>query len=293
MARKKRAACLKPHVENVSKTQSKQVSTNLKCHNVTDKTVFVEGLQNAGLNVVTQLSSSENDPSQVIISLQPTAAALQIVKALHGCTLEGKKICVNITSLGTNEGNKKGQVPKAKYIRCCVGNAFRVAAFKKDLARQGLEYAVARQNHRTEIKAPKVATKKKKADNRSAKEEGWSVPRVELEPENDESKGLAEEIHKHEGGEEQGEMRDVSIKRETSATPQMQASEIQSDLRSERSQIQDTASEGERSYSSGMIKSTDSPAPDDMLSALFASLNEGKDAVPDNTQGFDMVDNLV
>ncbi len=257
-------------------------STNLKCHNVTDKTVFIEGLQSAGLDIVPQLSSSENDPNQVIIILQCKAATQRIVQALHHCRLEGQKMCINIASLGTKVEKKRRQLPKVKYIRRRVSNAFHVRAFKNDLARQGLEYAVAMQKARTDIKGPEAAAKTKKADDHSAKEEEESVAMVKWEVENDESKGPAEGIHEQRGGEARGEMRDISIKRETSTTPQIQADETKSDLRGERGQIQDTAREGERSYGSGMITSIHSPAPDDMLSALFASLKEGKDAVVDN-----------
>ena len=69
-ARQARAACLKSHVEQASKGQPTEALTNLKCSNITDKSIFVEGLQNAGLDVVSQPCGKGDDPNQVIIVLR-------------------------------------------------------------------------------------------------------------------------------------------------------------------------------------------------------------------------------
>ena len=156
---------------------------------------------------------------------------------------------INIINVGTKVGHEKGQLPKAKHIRRCVNNAFRVRAFKEDLARGTLEYAVARQKARKYIEAPKVATKKQKAKKDLPKEGEEAVEMGVSGSESHEHEGLAEETHKQDVG------------------------ETQSYLGGERSQIGDTACEGDRSDSSGMITSTHSSDPDDMLSALLASLN--------------------
>lgn len=155
MIRKGRAAFLKPYVGQASNGQPIEAATNLQCYNVTDKIVFVEGLQAAGLNLVPRLFSSGNDPNQVIIVLQTQADARQIVEALHGCRLEGRTMLINILSVGIRVWNKEVQPPKVKYIRRCVSNAFHERAFKEDLARENFEYAAAMQKARTNIKAPK------------------------------------------------------------------------------------------------------------------------------------------
>ena len=80
---------------------------------------------------------------------------------------------------------------------------------------------------------------------------------------NDESQSLGEEIHGEKDREERGERRDDRFRPETSATQQEKTGETQSDLLSERCQIQDRAR---------MITATRSPTPDDFLSALYASL---------------------
>ena len=262
MVRKAHAANLKSHVGAASKGQPKEATTSLRCHNVTDNSVFVEGIQNAGLKVVRRF---ENDPNQVLLVVQTQAAAQQIVKALHGCILEGQTIHIDILNAGTQFKYETGRLPKPKFIRRCVSHAFHVRAFKEDLAQGDHEYAIAMQKARTYIKAPEMATKRRKARRNLPKEEEKLVARGKSGSESDESKSLAEEIHKQDAG------------------------ETRSHPRGERSQSQDTAREGERSYGSGMSTSTYSSAPDDMLSALLASLDEGKDAA----KGFDTVDNLI
>ncbi|KAK0516656.1 hypothetical protein JMJ35_001259 [Cladonia borealis] len=248
-AREARAACLKSHVGQASKGQPTEAFTNLKCCNITDKSIFVEGLQNAGLDVVTRPCAKENDPNQVIIVLQSQDNPQQIVAALHRGKLEGRQIHINVINVGTKMGHEKGPLPKAKHIRRCVSNAFRVRAFKEDLARGSLESAVARQKARKNIEAPKVPTKKQKAKKDLTKEGEEAVEMGSSGSESDEHEGLAEETHKQAAG------------------------ETQSDLGGERSQIEDTACEGDRSDSSGMTTSTHSSTPDDVLSALLASLN--------------------
>ena len=248
-ARQARTACLKYHVEQASKGQSTEAFTNLKCSNIIDKSVFVEGLRNAGLDVVPLPCGKENDANQVIIGLESQDESYQIMKALHGCILEGQKMDIDIVDVGTKLRHEKGQLPKIKHIRRCINNGFHMRAFRKDLAYGNHEYAVARQKARKDIKVPKVRTKKQKAKKDLPKEEEESVAMEISDSETDEPQGLAEERHKQDAGEKRG------------------------DLGGERRQIQDTACEGDRSNSSGMIKLTHSSEPDDMLSALFASLD--------------------
>ena len=156
---------------------------------------------------------------------------------------------IKVMNVGTKIQHKKGQLPKAKHIRHCVSNAFRVRAFREDLARGTLEYAVARQKARTYIKPPKVGPGKQKAKKDLPKEEEESVAMEISNSETDGAPGLAEERHEQDAGETKG------------------------DLGGKGNQIQGTACEGDRSDNSGMIMSTHSSNPDDMLSALFASLN--------------------
>lgn len=270
MARKARTACLEPNAGKASKGQPLEASTKLECKNVTDNSIFVEGLQNAGLSVVSQLSSSAKDPNQVVIVLQDEEDAHQIVNALNGCRLEDRTMHIKIASSATPVSKKKkkkqpkqkGPVPKLKEVRRCVSNAFHARAFKRDLARGGLQYAVAMQKARRNIKGPSAVAKKQKAKKGSTKE----ADVVEMEksgPESTKSEGVGEQIYKQERGEEPGEMRDDSFRRETWATPQMKNGETQSDLRDERSHIQDTAR---------MMMPTVSTNPDDILSALYESL---------------------
>ena len=165
------------------------------------------------------------------------------------------------------------QQPRVKHIRRCVANAFHERAFKEDLARENFEYAAAMQKARRNIEVPKVAAKRRKANKGLMDVKAKAIPEEISRTESNESEGLAEQTHKQKGGEEQVKMRDDNFRPETSPTQQMKAGETKSDLRGERSHIKHTAREGERSYVSGVIMSTRSSTPDDMLSALFASLN--------------------
>ena len=264
-ARQAHAACLKSHVEQASKGQPTEASTSLKCYNVTDKSIFVEGLKRAGLKVVPQPFSSENDSNQLVIVVQSQEDAYQIMRALHGCKLEGQTMHINIIDIGKKVGNgAKGKVPKLNKIRRCVLNAFDERATKKeDLARENPEFVAAWQEVCRKIKASNQATKRQKVNKDSMKVQEEAVAMEISDSENDESEGLGEEIHRKKGREDRGEMRDDSVRPETSATQQEKAGEMQSDLLGERRQIQDT---------SRMITATRSPTPDDFLSALYASL---------------------
>ena len=267
MARKAPAACSEPDASKAAEGQSFEAFTYLKCNNVTDYSIFVEGLQNAGLSVVSRPSLNAKDPNQVVVGLQSQENARQIVNALNGCILEDWTMNIKITCLGARvskkKKTKKEQVPKIKEIRRCVSNAFRVRAFKQDLARGGLEYAVAMQKARTDIKGPSVVTTTQKASNKSTKTTEEPVSTEKSGPESNKSKGPGEEICKQENEEERGEMRDDSFRPETSATQEMKPGETQIDLRDETSHIQDIAR---------MTTPTLSSTPNDFLSALYASL---------------------
>ena len=288
MRRKAQAARLESHIGTASKGQPKAATTSLRCYNVTDNSIFVEGLQMAGLKVVPRPLSNENDPNQLVLGVQSRAHAHHIVNSLHGCTLEGRKMHINIIDKGTVRA-QEGQLPKGKWIRSCILDAFYMRVYKEDRAPGALEYALARPKDRTAIMVPEVATKRQKANKDLTKNEGGAVAMEIVDTERDKSKGLGEEQHEQKGEEERGGWRDDSFRHENPSTQRMEIGRTQSDLRGERSQIQDTACESERSYGSIVITSTRSSTPEDMLSALLASLDDGKDAA----KGFDTVDNLI
>ena len=267
MLREAHAARPKSHIGQASKGKPTEASTSLRCYNVTKESSFVEGLQKAGLKVVPR-----NDPNQLVLAVQSRADARQIVKALHGCKLGGLPVHINIIDKGTQVGAVKGQLPKLKCIRRCVRNAFHDTASKEDLAQLKSKYATALQEVRRKIKASKVA-KRQKANKDLTKEEEEAVTLEASGSESDESEGLDEEIHKQQGGEERGETRDDGFRPETSARQHVEVDETRSSLRGERSQSQDTACEGERDHGSSVVPSTRSSTPDDILSALYASLN--------------------
>ena len=290
MRRKARYECLKSRIEKARQGQPVEAFTDLQCYNVMNKSIFVEGLQNAGLKLVPRPFSGGNDTDQVVIAVQSQDDAHQIVKAFDGCRMEGRTMHFSIMNAGTQRGNPSGRLPKVEYIRQCVLNAFHGRAIKKeDLAQENSEFAAALQEVCRKIKASKAATKRDKAKKDLTKVEEKAVAMEMSDPESDESEGLGEERHKQKAGEERGEMRDDSFRPENSSTQQMEIGGTQSDLRGERSQIQDTACVGERSHGSTVITSTRSSSPDDMLSALLASLDEGKDAA----KGFDTICNLL
>ena len=264
MARKAHAAHLKSNIETASKDQPIEASTSLKCYNVTDKSIFVKGLRRAGLTVVPRPLSSENDSNQLVIVVHSQMNAYQIMRAFHGYELEGQTIHINIIDIGKKVGNAKGRLPKVKLIRGCVLDTFREKKFKKDgLAREDSEFAAAWQEVCRKIKASNKATKGQKVNKDLMKVQEEAVAMEMPLSGNNESKSLGEEIHGEKDREERGEMRDDRFRPETSATQQEKAGETQSDLLSERCQIQDTAR---------MITATRSPTPDDFLSALYASL---------------------
>lgn len=270
--RKARDKRLKSNLKKALKGQPTKAFTKLNCYNVTDKSIFVEGLQKAGLELVPRPFSSENAPNQLVIVLQSQHDAHQVVEALHGRTLKGKTMRIIVIKNGTQVGNVKGKVPKVKHIRRCVLDAFRGREFKEeDLTREHSEFAAALQEVCRKIRASKKATKRQKANKDLIKVQEEAVAMEMSGSESEGSKSLGEEIHKQEGG-EPSEMRDDSLRPETSARQQMEVGETQSSLRGERSRNQDTAREGERNYGSGMITSTRSSTPEDMLSALLASL---------------------
>ena len=266
------ATNLNPNIGTASKGQSKEASTSLRCYNITDNSIFVEGLQMAGLKVVPRPFSNENDPNQLVLVVQSRAHAHHIVNSLHGCTLEDRKMHINIIDKGTVRA-QEGQLPKAKWIRSCILDAFYMRVYKEDRAPGALEYALARPKARTYTMVPEVATKRQKVNKALMKDEGEAVAMGIVDSESDEYKGLGEEIYKQEDGEERGEMRDDRYRSETSVTQQEKAGETQTDLLGERCQMQDTAHEGERSFGSGVTMSTRSSTPEDMLSALLASLD--------------------
>ena len=271
--RKARDKRLKSNLKKALKGQPTKAFTNLKCYNVTDKSIFVESLRKAGLELVPRPFSSENDPKHLVIVMQSQQDAHQVVEALHGRTLKGKTMRIIVIKDGTQVGNVKGKVPKVKHIRRCVLDAFRGREFKEeDLTREHSEFAAALQEVCRKIRASKKATKRQKANKDLMKVQEEAVAMEMSGSESNGSKSLGEEIYKQEGGEEQSEMRDDSLRPETSARQQMEVCETQSSLRGERSRNQDTARERERNYGSGMITSTRSSTPEDMLSALLASL---------------------
>ena len=262
LARKAHAARFKSNIRTESKDQPIEASTSLKCYNVTDESIFVEGLNRAGLKVVPQRVSSENDSNKLVIVVQSQMDAYQIMRALHGCELEGQTMHINIIDIGKKVGNVK--VPKVKDIRSCVLEIFREKRFKKDgIAQENSEFGAAWQEVCNRIKASNKKTKKQKVNQDLMKVQEEAVAMEMSVSGNDESRSLGEEIHGEKSREERGEMRDDGFRPETSTTQQEKAGETQSDILSERCQIQDTAR---------MITATRAPTPDDFLSALYASL---------------------
>ena len=244
------------NVEQASKGQPTEAFTNLQCNNVTDKSIFVKALEKAGLKLVHRPSNNENDPNQLVIVLESQAEAYQIVKALHGCTLEGQTIHINVIDKGTQVVNVKRMLPKIKCIRRCIRDDFHERAVKERLARGNLEYPPAMQ-------VLKVGPKRQKIKKGLTEGKEEAVALGISGAESDESKGLGEETQKQNNGEEQGRMPDGNLRPETSARQYTEVGETQSDLLGERCQIQNTA----RS-----ITPIRSPTPDDFLSALYASL---------------------
>lgn len=264
------AAPVENHVSKKSKAQrDKEATTRLQCYNITNKSLFVKGLQKAGLEVVLRPFSGEDDLDQVILVVRSREEAHQIRNAFHGSPMEGRAIHIGIIALGTQKGF--GRLPKVKHIRQCVSDALLKIA-PKGLAREGPEHAVDTQEARTNIKVQEVAIKREEVDDNLVMEQGEAGAMKILDSENDKSEGLGEGIYKQEGGEEQGEMRVESFRPGSSETQQTKAGETQRDLRGETCHIQDTAR---------MIASTRSPTPEDFLSALLAYLDEGKDAMVD------------
>lgn len=257
MARKAQAARLKPHVGTASEDHPIEGSTSLKCYNIADESIFVEGLKKAGLKVVPQPFSIEKDANQLVIVLQSQQEAYQIMKAFHGCELEGQTMHINIIDIGKRLGNVKGKLPKVKKIRDFVLEAFRRRKFKKEVfARENPEFAEALKGVCRKIRASKKATKRRKANKHVMKVQEEAVAVEMSDSGSSESKSLGEEIHGQKGREERGERRDDAMK-------QGKAGETQSDLPGEKCRIQDTAR---------MITPTRSPTPNDFLSALYASL---------------------
>ena len=262
------AAPVENHVSKKSKTQSnKEASTSLQCYNIKNKSIFVEGLQKAGLEVVLLPCSSEDDPDQAVIVVRSRVDARQIVNALHGSPMEGRAIHIGIIALGTQKGN--GRLPKVKHIRQCVNDALLKTALK-GLAREGPEHAVDTQKARTNIKVPEVAVKREEVDDNLVMEQGEAGAMKILDSENDKSESLGERMYKQEYGEGQSETRVESFRPESSETQQTNAGETQRDVRSETCLVQETAR---------TIASARSPTPEDFLSALLAYLDDGMDAV--------------
>lgn len=271
--RKAGASRLEDHISKKTKAQhNKEASTSLQCFNIVNKVVFVEGLQKAGLKVVPLPFSGGDYPDQVIIAVQSREEAHQIMNAFHGSPMEGRAMHITITALGTQKGNAQAQLPKVKYIRRCVSDAFVKIASKEGIAREAPEHAVDTPKARANIKVPEVAIKLEEVDDYLVTEKTGRKAMGRMDLGGHESKGLGEQIYKQENAEEPVEMRDDSSRAEPSATQQLRAGETQSDLRGERCQIQDTAR---------VITPTRSPTPEDFLSALLAYLDEGKDAVVD------------
>ena len=257
----------KSRIEKASKGQHVKAFTDLQCCNVINKSIFIKGLRKAGLTVIPQSLSGVDDPNQVAIVVQSQDEASQIVKAFHGSAMEGRAMHISIIKLGKQKGN--AYLPKVKYIRQCVSNAFQKTASKKSLAREGPEYAVDTQKARTNINVPGVAIKREEVDDDLVMEKAEEQAMELLDSAGHDFESLGEQIYKQEYAEEPVEMREDSIRPETFATQQMKAGETQKDLRGETCQSQDTAR---------MIVSTRSPTPDDFLSALLAYLNEGTNA---------------
>ena len=265
------AASLEDHVGKKTKAQhKKEASTRLQCYNIVNKSVFVEGLQKAGLKAVLLPFSGGDYPDQVIIAVQSREEARQIMNAFHGSPMEGRAIHICIIALGTRKGNAQGQLPKVKHIRRCVSDAFVKIASKEGLAREAPEHAVDTPKARANIQVPEVAIKLEEVDDHLVTEKGGKKAMERMDPGGHESEGLGEQIYKQEDAGEPVEMRDDSFKPEPSAMQQLRAGETQTDLRGERCQIQDTAR---------VITPTRSPTPEDFLSALLAYLDEGKDAM--------------
>ena len=244
----------KAHVSKKAKLlRTKEAFTSLQCCNIMNKSIFVEGLQKAGLDVVPRPFGDSNDPTQVAIAVQSREDARQIVKAFHGSPMEGRAMKISIIDLGILKG--RPQLPKLNHIRRCVNDAFHRRASKKEV--------------------PELAINRKKADENLVMEKGAEKATQISDSTGDESGGLVEQIYKQESGERPCGMRGDSLRPEPSAMQQTRAGEMKSDLRGERCQIQDTAR---------MITPTRSPTPEDFLSALLAYLDEGKDAVIDKSR---------
>ena len=250
--RKAHAARVKSHLETASIEQPTEACTSLKCYNVTNESIFVEGLKRAGLKVVPQPFSTENDSNQVVIVVQSQMDAYQIMRAIHGCELEGQTVHINIIDIGKRAGNLNGKVPKVKNIRSCVLDAFR----EKDALTRETEFSAAWQEVCSNIKAKK-ATEGQKVDKDLMKVQQEAVAMEMSIPGNDESKTLGEEIQGEKDREERGEMRDDSLKPESSVRQQMEVGETQNDLQGDTAHV---------------IIANRSPTPDDFLSALYASL---------------------
>ena len=258
------------HVSKKSKTQSnKEAFTSLQCFNITNKSIFVEGLQKAGLEVVLLPFSGGDDPDQAIVVVRSQVDARQIVNALHGSPMEGRAMHVSIIELGAQKGTQ-ARLPKVKYIRQCVSDAFFKIALKEGFAREDPEHAVDTQQARTQTEVPEVAIKMEEVDDDLVMEKREKQARELLDSRGLNSGGLGEQICKQENAEEPDEMRHDSFRPEPSAMQQIRAGETQSDIRGESCQIQDTAR---------VITPTRSPTPEDFLSALLAYLDEGMDAV--------------
>ena len=155
-----------------SKRQRIEGSTKLKCSNVTNKSIFVEGLQDAGVELAPQRPSDGKDPNRVVIAVQSQQVAHQIVKALNDFTLQGRRMYIGITVRGASIRCTEGRLPKQKFLRHCVINAFIKRASEKCRARESPENAVATQKARTDIKVPDVAIKEEEVDDDLVVEKG-------------------------------------------------------------------------------------------------------------------------
>ena len=262
-AREKRAASLKFQVPEASKGQHIEASTKLKCSNVTNKSIFIEGLQDAGVEAAPRRSSDGKDPNRAVIAVQSQEVAHQIVKALDGFSLQGRRMHIEITVRGTQIGSAKERLPKKKFLHQCVINAFIKRGSKKSGALEGPENAVATQKARTDINVAEVAIKEAEVDDDLMAEKGEAGAMGVLDSERDKSEGLHEQMIKQENEEERANTRDDSIRPEISTTQEMKAAETRSGRRGEKHEIQDTARMG---------TPTRSPTPNDILSALYASL---------------------
>lgn len=284
------AARLEDRVSRKTKAQrKKEASTRLQCYNIVNKSVFVQGLQKAGLRVVSLPFSGGDYPDQVIIALHSQEEARQIINAFHGSPMEGRAVQICIIALGTQKGNaqkgnEQAHLPKVKHIRRCVSDAFIKLASKEGLAREAPKHAVDTPKARANTQVPEVAIKLEEVDGYLVTETEGEKAMERMESGGHESEGLGEQINEPENVEEPIEMREDSFRPEPYAKQQMEAGGTRSDLRGERCQIQDTAR---------VIMPTRSPTPEDFLSALLAYLDEGKDTVVDEQRGFDTVDNIV